>query len=40
MSTAIFPDKVVALLTLGYPKDKPGQKERKPLEEIVSFEVF
>jgi len=32
--------KVVALLTLGYPKDRQKPKERKPLEEIVSFEVF
>jgi nitroreductase len=32
--------KVVALLTLGYAKDKPRPKNRRPLEEIVSFEVF
>lgn len=32
--------KVVALLTLGYPADKPSPKVRKPLEEIVCWEEF
>lgn len=32
--------KVVALLPLGYPADKPQPKSRKSLEEIVCFEEF
>ena len=32
--------KVVALLPLGYPADKPRPKSRKSLEEIVSYENF
>ena len=32
--------KVVALLPLGFPADKPGSKFRKPLEEIVCYESF
>lgn len=30
--------KVVALLPLGYPADSPGEKKRKPLTELVSYE--
>jgi len=32
--------KVVTLLPLGFPADKPGSKFRKPLEEIVCYETF
>lgn len=32
--------KVVALLPLGYPADKPGPKQRKSFGEVVSFENF
>ena len=32
--------KVVALLPLGFPADKPGSKFRKPLEEMVCYESF
>jgi len=32
--------KVVALLPLGFPADTPGEKYRKPLNEIVCYEVF
>ncbi|MBN2379367.1 nitroreductase family protein [candidate division WOR-3 bacterium] len=32
--------KVIALLTLGYPADQPGFKNRKPIEEIVSYEKW
>lgn len=32
--------KVVALLPLGFPADKPGPKSRKSLEEIVCYEDF
>ncbi|HDL50818.1 MAG TPA: nitroreductase, partial [Firmicutes bacterium] len=33
--------RVVALLTLGYPREKKiPKKKRKPFEEIVSFEKF
>jgi len=30
--------RVVALLPLGYPADSPGEKTRKPLAELVSYE--
>ena len=32
--------KVVVLLPLGFPADRPGSKIRKTIEEIVSFEKF
>lgn len=32
--------KVVALLPLGFPAEKPGPKSRKKLDEIVSYENF
>ena len=32
--------KVVALLPLGFPADKPESKFRKPLEEIICYETF
>lgn len=32
--------KVVALLPLGFPADRPGPKTRKPLEEIVGYEEY
>ena len=32
--------KVVALLPLGFPADTPEEKYRKPLNEIVCYEVF
>lgn len=32
--------KVIELLTLGYPADRPSFKSRKPLKEIVSYETF
>jgi len=32
--------KVVVLLPLGFPADKPGEKLRKKLEEVVSYENF
>ena len=32
--------KVVALLPLGFPADRPGPKLRKSLEEIVSYDTF
>jgi nitroreductase len=32
--------KVVVLLTLGYPADSPKPKDRKSLEDIVSYEIF
>lgn len=32
--------KVVTLFPLGFPADKPGEKRRKNLEEIVSYENF
>jgi len=34
------PYKVVALLPLGFPADKPGFKSRKPIEEIICYETF
>jgi nitroreductase len=37
-----IPDKwkVVALLTLGYPAEQPKLREKKPLEELFSFNTF
>ena len=37
-----IPDKwkVVALLTLGYPAEKPKQRKKKPVEELFSFNSF
>ena len=37
-----IPDKwkVVALVSFGYPAEKPKPKRRKPIEEIVSFNKF
>ena len=32
--------RVVALTPLGYPAETPGPKERKPMEEVVSFEKW
>lgn len=32
--------KVVALLPVGYPKDKPSPKSRNPLQEIICWESF
>lgn len=32
--------RVVSLLTLGYPDEKPGAKYRKPLHEIVHYEKY
>lgn len=32
--------KVVALLPIGFPADKPGPKSRKKLEEIISYDGF
>jgi nitroreductase len=32
--------KVVALITLGYPSEKPKQKKKKPVEELFSFNSF
>jgi len=32
--------KVVALMPLGFPADKPGPKSRKEMEEIVSYDSF
>jgi len=32
--------KVVALLPIGFPADKPGPKSRKKLEEIISYNGF
>lgn len=32
--------KVVVLLTLGYPADSPRPTQRKPLDEVVSYERF
>lgn len=31
---------IVSLLTVGYPADSPPTKDRKPLEEIISFNKF
>jgi nitroreductase len=31
---------VVALVTLGYPAEKPGSRPKKPLGEIVSYNTF
>jgi nitroreductase len=31
---------VVALVTLGYPAEKPGSRPKKPLDEIVSYNTF
>lgn len=37
-----IPDKwkVVALITFGYPAERPGPRPKKPVEEIVSFNKF
>ena len=37
-----IPDKwkVVALLTLGYPAEQPDARNRKPFEELFSFNKF
>ena len=37
-----IPDKwkVVALVTLGYPAEQPKQREKKPVEEMFSFNSF
>ena len=37
-----IPDKwkVVALVTLGYPAEKPKQRKKKPVEELFSFNSF
>jgi nitroreductase len=37
-----LPDDVepVAFTPLGYPADKPGEKKRKPLEELVKYETW
>ena len=32
--------KVVILTPLGYPADEPGERTRKPLEELVCYEAF
>ena len=32
--------KIVALLTLGFPRDQGRPKERKPLEEIVCYDTY
>lgn len=32
--------KVVELMTLGYPADQPGRKNRKGFEEVVSYDRF
>jgi len=32
--------KIVALMPLGYPADSPGPKDRKSLDELVSYEKF
>ncbi|MEM2583237.1 MAG: nitroreductase family protein [Candidatus Thermoplasmatota archaeon] len=32
--------KIIALMTLGYPKDKPVEKIRKKIDEIVCWEEF
>ncbi len=32
--------KVVALMPIGYPADSPKEKERKSLEEVVSYDKF
>jgi len=32
--------KVIECMTLGYPADKPKPKNRKPLDEVVSYESF
>lgn len=32
--------RIVALLTLGFPKEAAGPKERKPLDAIVCYETF
>ncbi|MFW6256734.1 MAG: nitroreductase family protein [Bacillota bacterium] len=32
--------KITALMPLGYPADKPGKKNRKELEEVVSYNQF
>jgi len=32
--------KIVAFMPLGYPADSPGQKDRKNLDELVSYEKY
>ena len=32
--------RIVALLPLGFPKQQEGPKVRKPLDEIVCYEIF
>jgi len=32
--------KIVTLMPLGYPADSPGPKDRKSLDELVSYEKF
>lgn len=32
--------KVIALVTFGYPAEKPGSRQKKPIDEIVSYNKF
>ena len=30
----------VIIMTLGYPAGEPGEKERKPIRDLVSYEIW
>jgi nitroreductase len=32
--------KIVAVVTFGYPAEKPGSRPKKPIDEIVSYNKF
>ena len=33
-------DVMQAMMPVGYPADRPGQKSRKPFQEVVSYDTY